>query len=66
MKLKIDNDDLEEEFFCDALIMGIVAPLKDYTLIWNINQMLGYRFVVNHNLEIQYRKKSRDYFFFCF
>ena len=66
MKLKIDNDDLEEEFFSDAFVMGIVAPQKDYSFIWNINQMLGFKFVINHNLEIQYRKQKRDYFFSVF
>ena len=66
LKLKIDNDDLEEEFFSDAHIIGIVAPQKDYSFIWNVNQMLGYRFAINHNLEIQYRKQKRDYFFSVF
>ncbi len=32
MKLKIDNETLAQEFFEDALLLGIVAPVKDYQL----------------------------------
>jgi len=63
MKLKIDNQTLVDDFFDCASLLGIVAPLKDYQFIWYINQYLGYNFRVNHNLEIQLRKKERNYFF---
>lgn len=63
MKLKIDNDILIEEFFENTHLLGIVAPIKNYQFIWNINQYLGFHFQVNHNLEIVLVKKSRSYFF---
>jgi len=63
MKLKIDNDILIEEFFESTHLLGIVAPIKNYQFIWNINQFLGFHFQVNHNLEIVLVKKSRSYFF---
>lgn len=63
MKLKIDNESLAEEFFEDSRLLGIVAPLKYYQFAWHINQALGFRFRVNNNLEIQLRKKQRNYFF---
>ena len=63
MKLKIDLEDLIEDFFESTCLIGIVAPLKDYSLIWNINQQMGYRFSANHSLEIQFRKRDRNYFF---
>ncbi len=63
MKLKIDNDILIEEFFENTHLLGIVAPIKNYQFIWNINQFLGFHFQVNHNLEIVLVKKSRSYFF---
>jgi len=63
MKLKIDNDVLIEEFFENTHLLGIVAPIKNYQFIWNINQYLGLHFQVNHNLEIVLVKKSRRYFF---
>ena len=62
MKLKIDNEAIAEEFFENSFLMGIVAPVKDYTFTWHINQKLGLRFR-NNNLEIQLRKKDRNYFF---
>ena len=63
MKLKIDNEALAEEFFEDAILLGISAPVNDYTLCWQINTILGFNFRVNPSLEIQLNKKKRDYFF---
>lgn len=62
-KLKIDNEELAEEFFEDALLLGIVAPLKDYQFSWQLNQLLGLDFRVNNDIEIQLKKKLRTYFF---
>lgn len=62
-KLKIDNDALAEEFFEDASLLGIVAPIKDYQFSWQLNQMLGLSFRVNNDIEIQLTKKKRSYFF---
>jgi hypothetical protein len=62
-KLKIDNEELAEEFFEDSLLLGIVAPIKDYQFSWQLNQMLGLDFRVNNDIEIQLKKKQRKYFF---
>ena len=66
MKLKIDNDTLVEEFFDCTRLLGIVAPMKDYQFSWLVNQYMGFNFRINHNLEIQLRKKERNYFFSIF
>lgn len=66
MKLKIDNDTLVEEFFYCTRLLGIVAPMKDYQFSWMVNQYMGFNFRINHNLEIQLRKKERNYFFSIF
>ena len=42
MKLKLDMDDMAEEFLDDTRILGIVAPVKDYQLCWKLNQMLRF------------------------
>jgi hypothetical protein len=63
MKLKIDNEALAEEFFEDASLLGIVAPVKDYQFSWQLNQLLGLDFRVNNDIEIQLSKKQRKYFF---
>ena len=62
-KLKIDNEALAEGFFEDSLLLGIVAPLKDYQFSWQLNQLLGFNFRVNNDIEIQLTKKQRKYFF---
>jgi hypothetical protein len=63
MKLKIDNETLAQEFFEDAILLGIVAPVKDYQFSWQLNQLLGFNFRVNNDIEIQLSKKQRKYFF---
>ena len=63
MKLKIDNQALAEEFFEDSVLLGIVAPVKDYQFSWQLNQLLGLDFRVNNDIEIQLTKKQRKYFF---
>jgi hypothetical protein len=63
MKLKIDNDALIEEFFEGTLLLGLVAPIKDYQFSWQLNQTLGFDFRINNEIEIQLNKKSRTYFF---
>jgi hypothetical protein len=63
MKLKIDNELIAEEFFENSFLMGIVSPVKDYLFTWHVNQKLGFNFRINNSLEIQLRKKNRNYFF---
>jgi hypothetical protein len=63
MKLKIDNETLAQEFFEDSLLLGIVAPVKDYQFSWQLNQILGFNFRVNNDFEIELKKKERKYFF---
>jgi len=66
MKLKIDNESLAKEFFENSFLMGIVSPVKDYLFTWHVNQKLGFNFRLNNSLEIQLRKKNRNYFFSVF
>ncbi|HTQ63590.1 MAG TPA: IPExxxVDY family protein [Puia sp.] len=63
MKLRLDNDDLENDFFENARLLGIVAPLKGYQLCWQLNNQLRYDFRLNNQIEIQLAKKQRKYFF---
>lgn len=63
MKLKIDNETIAQEFFEDAILLGIVAPIKVYQFSWQLNQILGFDFRINHGYEIQLTKKERRYFF---
>ena len=63
MKLKIDNETIAQEFFEDAVLLGIVAPIKDYLFSWQLNQVLGFDFRIKHDYEIQLSKKERTYFF---
>jgi hypothetical protein len=63
MKLKLDVEELATGFFEDARLLGIVAPLKDYQLCWNINNRLCFQFRNNNEIEIQLTKKKRTYFF---
>lgn len=66
MKLALDNNELAEDFFSDASIMGIVAPIKDYRFCWLLNQAMNCDFRRNRSLEIEMIKKGRQYYFSIF
>ena len=62
-KLILDTQDITNDFFEDTRLLGIMAPMKDYQFCWQLNKMLGVDFRVNHEIEIQLKKKKRNYFF---
>jgi len=63
MKLILDTKNLTDGFFEETKILGIMAPLKDYQFCWQLNNLLGIDFRINNELEIQLKKKDRNYFF---
>ncbi len=63
MKLKLDIQEMAEDFFEDTRLLGIVAPIKDYQFCWLLNQMFRFKFRMNNEIEIQLSKKLRRYHF---
>lgn len=63
MKLKIDLDEMAEDFFENTRLLGIVAPVKDYQLCRVLNQLFRFNFRMNNEIEIQLFKKQRKYYF---
>ena len=63
LKLSLNNQDLAEAFFEDTRLLGIMAPVKNYQFCWQLNNLLGMDFRINHDIEIGLKKKKRDYFF---
>lgn len=66
MKLKLDFEELADDFFSDTRLVGIVAALKDYQFCCHLNQLLRFDLRNNNEIEIQLNKKKRDYFFSVF
>jgi hypothetical protein len=66
MKLKLDLDEMANEFFRETRIIGVVASMKDYQFCWQLNQMLGFDFRINNDIEIQLNRKNRNYYFSVF
>jgi hypothetical protein len=66
LKLSINNHELAEAFFEDTRLLGIMAPVNDYSFCWQLNSLMGIDFRINHELEIRLKKKKRDYFFSIF
>ena len=66
MKLKLDIDEMAEGFFEDTRLLGIMAPLRDYQFCWQLNSLFQFNFRINNHIEIQLRKKQRNYFFTVF
>ncbi|HZH66651.1 MAG TPA: IPExxxVDY family protein [Flavisolibacter sp.] len=63
MKFTLDNKDLTDGFFEETKLIGIMAPIKDYLFCWQVNSLLGVDFRINNELEIQLKRKGRNYFF---
>lgn len=63
MKLLLDAQDIMDSFFEETRMLGIMAPMKDYQLCWQLNNLLGIDFRINNEIEIQLTKKNRNYFF---
>ncbi len=66
MKLVLDKEELTSCFFEDCRLLGIMAPVKDYQFCWHLNNLLGMDFRINNDIEIQLKRKKRDYFFSVF
>lgn len=66
MKLKLDIDEMAEGFFEDTRLLGIMAPVRDYQFCWQLNSLFQFNFRINNQIEIQLRKKQRNYFFTVF
>jgi len=66
LKLSINNHELAEAFFEDTRLLGIMTTGKDYQFCWQLNNVLGMDFRINHDVEIRLKKKKRDYFFSVF
>lgn len=62
-KLLLDVDELNNDFFDDTRLLGITATVKDYQFCMQLNNMLGYDFRLNPEIEIHLKKKNRNYFF---
>ncbi len=63
MKLKLDQDTLNNDFFDNTRLLGIMAPLKNYFFCWQVNNVLGVNFRLNSDAELHLRKSRRDYYF---
>ncbi len=62
-KLVLNTDAIEDNFFTGTRLLGIMSQLKNYRFCWLINAQLNYDFRLNADMEIQIRKKGRNYFF---
>ena len=53
MKLKLNLNDLADNFFENTRMLGLVASVKDYQFCWYLNQLLRFDFRINNDIEIQ-------------
>src|SRR5687767_2390872 len=62
-KLLLDTQELTNDFFEETRLLGIMAPVKDYQFCWHLNATMSMDFRINNDIEIQLKKKKRNYFF---
>lgn len=63
MKLILDNEAITDDFFSDTRLIGIMAPIKNYQFCWQLNNLFGFNFRLDTEIDKQLRKKNRQYFF---
>ena len=63
MKFRLNVEDINDEFFEDTRLLGITAPIKNYQFCLLLNNLLGYDFRLNNEIEIHLNKKDRYYHF---
>lgn len=63
MRLRLDIEELNDDFFEDTRLLGITAPVKNYQFCLQLNNHLGYHFRLNNDIEIHLRRKERSYYF---
>lgn len=63
MKLKLDQENLTNDFFNDSRLIGIMAESKNYEFCWMLNKELGFNFELNIEIEVQVQKRGRNSFF---
>lgn len=61
--LLLNTDGIEEDFFTGSRLLGIMSELKNYRFSWLVNALLKFDFRLNTEVEIQTKKKTRNYFF---
>lgn len=62
-KLKLNIDGIEDDFFTGSRLLGIMSPIKTYRFCWLVNAHLNFDFRLNADVEVQMKKKERNYFF---
>ncbi len=62
-KLTLNTDGIIDDFFSGTHLLGIMAPVKNYRFVWQVNANTGFDFRLNTDVEIQIDKKGRSYFF---
>jgi len=63
MKLRLNVEELNDDFFGETRLLGITAPVKNYQFALQLNTLLGFRFRLNSDIEIHLRRKNRSYYF---
>lgn len=63
MQLRLNVEELNEDFFEDTRLLGITAPLRNYQFCLQLNTQLGFNFRMNTDIEIHLRRKNRGYYF---
>lgn len=63
MKLKLDEEQMSDDFFENTKILGIVCTQKNYQFCWHIEKALQILFSTSADLQIGMEKNKRTYSF---
>lgn len=60
-QLVIDNEQIAEEYFEDASILGIQCGIEPHQFIWLVNKKFAYNFRYQAGSEIEVKKRGRSF-----
>lgn len=62
-KLVLDVNSLSEEFFEDTCLFGVQITAGIHRLVWQVNEMIGFRFQIDYDKQIKFIHRERDYYY---
>ena len=63
---KLNVDAINDDFFEDTKLLGIITPLKRFQLCWQVNSRFGFKFSMSKDKELKLEKHKRTYFYSLF
>ena len=66
LKMKLDEEAMEEAFFEETCLLGLATALPPYRLCWILNNHFDINFRCEPDMTLQLSKKDNDYYYLMY